>query len=264
MIQRQTSIPLISTLAIILMIGVSQASEPAWAKFEVGSHVAVHTKAGRIVRGAVDRKTNDEHLWLVAEAEGMSVGSRIRREEVLKITAGTEIVLPKLIARPTPMSYLHPATSTHQFNAGVASGSASSLVVFAQLENWNHDAQFDGLGLHFYPRDGAGALAPVGGTLSANLSTFRGDARSTRGAIENSESWTVQVTQANYTQQGGYVRLPFRKLNIESDTLQPVADLQVRFNIAGQGVLEANMENVVIQPFSPTRDLRTLRSRTRS
>jgi hypothetical protein len=264
MIQRQSLIYLSSFMAIILITELSLAAEPAWAKFEVGSHVAVHTKAGRVVRGAIDRKTTDEHLWLVAEAEGMSVGSRISREEVLKITAGTEIVLPKLIARPTPVSYLPPATSTHQFNAGSASGNASSMVVFAQLENWDHDAQFDGLGLHFYPRDEAGALAPVGGTLSASLSTFHGDARSTRGAIEISESWTVQVTQANYTQQGGYVRLPFRNLKIESDTLQPVADLQVRFNIPGHGVLEANMENVVIQPFSPTRELRALRSRTRS
>ena len=261
--------PAIALLCVLAFSPATSAAEPSWAGLDVGSHVAVKTSSGRTIRGAVDQRTDEHFLWLAAEVEGMSIASRLSREAVVEIKSSSAFSLPKLEARPTRLSLSSPAAQSKFQPANPAGavgqvGQAKSLAISDQLENWDSDPQYDGLGLYLIPRDAQGNLVAAAGTLSASLTVFPGDARSTRGTVQVAENWSTIVSENDYTQHGGYVQLPFRQMNIDNDHhLQPVAELQVRLNIAGQGVLDATLPDVVLRPYSATNELRSIRSRAR-
>lgn len=250
-------------LAIVYAVTSSafcQAADTPWASISHGSTVAVATATGRIVRGQVDRRTSSEYLWLSAEVEGMSIATRLTAADVVNIVPSKPISLPPPGASDAAND-VEPPRVTGGDKVPVARSRVRTLAIFAQLENWDDDPEPDGLRLHLVPRGATGEVIRASGSVSAGLTVYRGDWRSTRGSYREEESWSAEVRATESGPHGAVIDLPFRNIHPEGDRdLQPLGDLRVRFDVAGEGSFDAALDDVELRPFSWTRDMRTLRS----
>lgn len=245
------------SLALLFLIAIGQeckANEPPWSAFAVGTELSATLSSGRIVRGALDARTTNDRLCLTMMNDGMSVSSIVRREEInaLALTNSTAnrrgLVADKTPNTPSPLS-----TSKDQKNIK----HAHSLSVFAHVDNWNADSKVDGIRLYLIPRGARGELIPVSGSVSVQLSVYRGDARNTAGRYREEESWACELSTSDYDQTSAMLVLPFRRIQPDSDReIFVLGSLTVRLKIAGQGVLEANLNDVELRNRSYTDELR--------
>lgn len=234
----------LSVCGLLLAPVACHADNPPWSAYPTGSALAVSVPDGRIVRGVIDPRTTDEHLWLTGEVEGMRVGSRLAIADVVRVDSAKPVSLPQrrahaaparggertvpdmTIAESSPPS--QPESSQHR--------TAQSLAAIAYLENWDDDSEIDGLRLHLSPRDSRGELTPASGSLSVHLAVYRGDWRDQKGRFEQEEHWSQEISADDYGPLGAQVDLPFRRTSPETDPeVLAVGVLRVRFNIAGEG-----------------------------
>lgn len=289
----------VAVMAVCTASAWAAEGEPAAAvagpSLAVGTHVAVTIHSGRVLRGRLDARTNAQAIWLVAEAEGMTVGSRIEACDIAKIETSEPVTLPPEIMRfddwrygpsghRVPGAWGHPGlphrhtvpfVPHHSGGAAAprglqpvpaprgaergtdASRAVRSLDVFARAANWNSDPQPDGLRVYVVPRSSHGELVPATGSVSVVLAVYRGDWRSPVDRFLVEERWSQPVTAADFGPHGAVLELPYRRIKPESDRdLLPVGVLSVRLGLPGVGTFDARLDDVELRSLAFTRDLR--------
>jgi hypothetical protein len=250
-------------LALVSLVIVSQnsnADEPPWGAFPVGAEMSATLFTGRIVRGTLDSRTTNDLLCLTIDREGMSVSSIMHRDDV------SAIELVDLQAKPRlsrvgnvggPMLAANHGSRSANANSRNGSNRAQSLAVFAHVDNWNADPKSDGIRLYLSPKGANGEVLPVLGTVSVQLNVYRGDVRNVAGRLHEEESWSYELSKSDYDQHGAVITLPFRRIQPDSDKdIYTFGTLNVRLKIAGQGVLDATLDDVELRKRSITSDLR--------
>ncbi len=244
-----------------------KSSEPPWGKYPVSAPLAVTLHSGRIVKGVLDPRTTTDHLWLTIENNGMAISGLVTIDEVAKI----ELIDLKQIFVVSDLTQLSRsnripnlletrAMPSEQLETRVSGKLAQSLEIFAHLDNWNSDSRPDGIRLYVYPRSSRGELVPEVGTLSIELQVYRGDLRKTTGRLQEEETWSHEISRSDYNASGATIQLPFRKIQPDHEhQLYSLGVLKVRFKIAGQGVLEAMIDDVPLRNRSMTEALRSRR-----
>lgn len=236
--------------------------EPTWSEFPPQSVVAVTTREGRVVRGRIDPRSDDRFLWLVAEAEGIVVASRLTDAQIVRVEPSAAPTLPPRWSDTQPHDGSDsPQTLPQAVPAEVVppadSSRVKSLAVFAHLENWDDDPQPDGLRLYVVPRSDRGELVRTAGTVTARLAVYRGNWRGSRGRFGNEETWSRPIGRNDFGPHGAVVDLPFRNLQPEQDgEILPLAVLDVRLGVPGQGTFDTRLEDVELRSGAFTRDLR--------
>lgn len=229
-----------------------------WATFVAGSNVKVTLTSGRTVNGQLDSRSTSEVLWLTADFEGVSIGNQLKPADVLRIEPGFPVVLPSPIPSKVVTPTLGPATRDWSRVVPTRSLDALSLDAFARLANFDNDAQPDGLQAILVPLGAGGEVLRKAGSLSIQLSVFRGDWRNRTQRFCEEESWSKEVTLDDYTPQGLVIDLPFRRIIPESDSeLLAVGVLNIRFNIASERSVEAQVEDVPLRSRSISHEILT-------
>ena len=153
-----------------------------------------------------------------------------------------------------------PVPQIHQAATSNGNTLAQSLAVFAHIDNWNGDSKSDGLRVYLRPTDANGEVVQASGTVSVQLNVYRGDVRNTAGRFHEEESWSYELSKNDYDQTGATITLPFRRIQPDSDhEIYALGTLNVRLKIAGQGVLDATLDDVELRKCSITSDLRRRR-----
>lgn len=252
----------------------ASAAEPPWANLPHPSHLAVATRSGQVLRGTIDPRTTAEYLWLTATAEGMAISSRIPAADIVKIHPADPVKLPQRWMDSQPKAAqpeLLPPAVGRPAEAGASDKDSAqrhptevkSIRVFAQLETWNGDPKPDGLRLFVAPRSATGDLVPASGVVTARLVVYRGNWQGSLGGFRQEETWTREISAADFGAHGGIVDLPFRNFRPEFDNeLLPLGVLHVRLSVAGQGTFDSTLEDVELRSVAFTRDLE-LRSRAK-
>lgn len=232
-----------------------------WVGFPSGTSVAVTLNTGRVVQGVVDSRTTAHRLWLTASAEGMSAGSVIARHDVARVElAATFQLPPDLKASERYPQYLRDRSyADERWNPPADSfhGPIRSVQVSAQRANWDGDAQADGVRVWIAPLAANGRIAPTPGTVTVTLHAYRGHPLDASRRFEAQETWSREISLADFTERGAVLELPFRSLRPEMDAeLLPWGVVSVRFSVPGEGVFDAVTENVELRSPAVTRDLR--------
>lgn len=246
----------LSACGLALAAAASQAGETPWSTYPTGSVLAVTTATGRIVRGHLDPRTTREHLWLVANAEGMTVGSRLSVADVVQIDAADPVLLPPrepgAAEEGDRVSSIEGGRRTSARQPSIRRPPVKSLAVFAQLENWDDDPQPDGLRLYIVPRGPRGEMVPTTGALSIQLAVYRGDWRHSRGRYRDEEQWSREISADEFGPHGAVVDLPFAQVSPETDReLHSLGVLRVRMSVAGEGAFDATLHNVELRSRPP-------------
>ena len=253
----KTVLPVTSLVLLALLLAEGFARDTPWASLPAGSALAVTISTGRVIRGNLDPQTDDQHLWLTAEAEGMSISSCLAVADVLKIEPAESLALPP-----------RPQVATQNLSAVVALQPVlteeprtqlpvKSIEVFAELANWNGDAKPDGLRVWIQPRAANGEPVAATGSVSIKLAVFRGNWRGSHGSFREGENWFRELSAAEYGESGAVIDLPFENVHPEADPkLLSLGVLSVRLGVVGQGTFDARVEDVSLRSQAFTRDLR--------
>ncbi|MEZ6135000.1 MAG: hypothetical protein R3C53_08840 [Pirellulaceae bacterium] len=247
-------------LACLLLLSVNsfaRADQPAWAGMPIGSDVAVSLASGRVMRGKLDARSTQEQLWLTLEDQGIQVSSIVSAEYVALVQPASAVSSQAVDTARGP-ARAAAAVSNIAYQRGSRSGSAAtSLSAFAHIDNWDADPQADGIRLYLRPRTADGKLVQVAGFVSVELEVYRGDVRDISKHYRVEESWSYELTKSDFDQHGAMVQLPFRSIQPENDReIFELGTLHVRFKIAGQGVLDTTLNDVVLRNRSYSEELR--------
>jgi hypothetical protein len=123
----------------------------------------------------------------------------------------------------------------------------------AELANWDADAAPDGLALFVQPIDCWGRPVAAHGYVQVELVALVrrdfADAPHGRGAVkETLARWTKTLATALPTPHGYLIKLPFRAGPFSPDRLASPGRLRVRLVVPGQGVFEAERDDVMLLP----------------
>ena len=229
------------------------AQSAPWATFAAGSHLKAILTSGRTVSGQLDLRTTPEVLWLTAQSEGITIGNQLKLADVLRIEPGLTVALPSTVLTKGVTSTL--GISTHNRTSFVP---IKSLDAFARLANLDSDAQPDGLQAILVPRGAGGEALRKAGSLTIKLSVYRGDWRNRTQRFYEEETWSKEVSVDDYTQQGLVINLPFRRITPETDSeLLDVGVLNIRFNVASERSVDAQVEEVPLRSRSLSHEILT-------
>lgn len=224
-----------------------------WASLPRESWVAASTVEGRIVRGQIDARTDATNLWLTVDAAGIHISSRIGLADVVKVEPASPI---NTICRTNETSPLdNPSAGLWSNRYPITqSPTASSLAIYAYLENWDHDSAPDGLRLVITPRSPRGELVITSGTVSSHLTVYRNRGSHLSNTGRQEEQWSHPLARTDFGPRGAVLDLPFRSIRPADDTsIHQFGTLTVRLTIAGVGALDATLEDVELHPWSITR-----------
>ncbi len=251
-------------LVVVSCVAVNQdclAIEPPWSGIRVGTALSVTLSQGRTVHGTLDARTTNDHLHLALENAGMRVSSILSTSNVKNIQLEESRPQAALLQDNSSLSVV--AAHTPQILEDTKSrsvGVANSLAVFAQVDNWNGDPKSDGIRLLLRPTGANGEMIHATGSVSVQLNVYRGDWRNRAGRLHEEESWSYELSKSDYNHQGATITLPFRRIHPDTDhAIYALGTINVRLNIAGQGVLDATLDDVELRKHSMTSELRKRR-----
>jgi hypothetical protein len=221
----------------------------------------------------VDKKTDSQYLWLRRSGEQLDLVSGYRWDQVLH---------GRVADRTVDYSQLKAWASAHK-QAGrdlaeIAPGArgevrmvtaapaamsmprVKSLVVDAELAQWDKDAQTDGLRIFVYPLDAQGQIVPVDGHIELTLAVEREYTRVVPSYVRGPEfvegdRRTFPVRREQFSAGPAIYELPLALWHPDFEpTLAQQALLHARLSVPGQGVFEASDAQVCLRQFSRFRD----------
>lgn len=260
-------------LAAKSMAGESDAVESGAVERLPEESVTVVLLDGRTVSGAVDLKTDAQYLWLRRTAEQLDLvsgypwngvleghlrdrtldHSELRAWASLQRQAGRTFaeIAPGL---PSDLRLISAASLPVPVSA------VKTLVVDAELAQWDKDTQTDGLRVFVYPLDAEGNLVPVDGHVELTLVAEREYARAAPGIVKvpdfvEGDRLTFPVRRAHFTAGPAVYQLPFDRWHPDWElTVAHQALLHARLSVPGRGVFEASDAQVCLRQFSRFRD----------
>jgi hypothetical protein len=236
--------------------------------------VAVAAHDGRVLRGAVDSRTDDARLWIRRDEGGVSLATSMAWDDVVAAEVDGGAVEPSALkeqsvdlataavplseqpARALPTVALTPtATRAPRIH--------SLVVVDVCLANLDHDVEPDGLTLTVAALDEFNRPTPIRGNLAVRLFGQRQSNRRSDVVFGELDRWTESVTPAQFVDGVATFELRFRRTAPEWQLdLLPDATIEVRLGAYGEGNFAASAP-VVLRPFNPLRDWHQLYEGTR-
>ncbi len=278
------SIGLLCGLSVLMTeLGIRAVSRPAVAQEQdsaAEAPVTVRLASGRTFTAQVDARSDAMHLWLRWQRGSAVVRRPVRWDRVVQVQVdgrdlsgeefrrsveadrpdqpvpAAETTGPKKIVIRGPARPAGSASATSTASRAVRqTPRVRSLAIEAGVANWDADVEVDGLMVRVYPLDAQGAVVPVRGSFSADLTGQWQDTVRRRHPFANMGRWTHQVRQADFGIDGAVYRLPFQGVHPEFDLgVAPQGMVHVRLNVPGQGAFEATESMIRIRPYSATRD----------
>ncbi len=248
--------------------------------------ITVHLASGRTFTARVDPRTDAAQLWLRWEHGSAVLQRPIRWDRVVRAeVAGEEISGPQLrqivqtirrdasppdeTAATRKRLELAPSVTPIQpapIRPNSPTGDAApewrrvpppirSVAIEAWVANWDGDVEVDGLIVHVYPLDAAGATVPVRGVLEVDLQGQRHGALKRRQSFIGLGRWVRSVRPEDFGPSGVIYRLPFQSVHPEFDlAADPYGAVHVRLSVPGHGTFDATQSMVRIRPYSAIRD----------
>jgi len=248
--------------------------------------IRVWVESGRDFSGHVDRRTDDDCLWLRQSATTIEVirpikweritgadrdGERLSMTELKQLAAELKSPSPieasrsrhiegnKIVMRGNPDTSTE--TNDHQSTAShPATGPLRSVDFDVQIANWDGDVEPDGLLVRVYPLDANGAVTPVEGTLSAELIAPRrrdfSQVPHGRGtSVDRIGRWSRSIRHKDLGASGIVLKLPFQAVHPEFDNdVWSHGFVHLRLVVPGRGVFEDSLDGVRVREFAPLRD----------
>lgn len=236
--------------------------------------LTVHLADGRVVTGSVDAKTDAEYLWLRRSAEQFDLVSGYRWELVLEgrteertldhaqLQAWT--ASRKLPGRKFAEIAAKPGGEIQMVSATVPAAPplppVKTLVVDAELAQWDKDAQTDGLRIMVCPLDAYGNIVPVEGHIEFTLVVQRERVRPGKGyagepRFVEGDRLTFPVRREHFSAGPAFYELPFDRWHPDYQvTLANQGLLHARLSVPGQGVFEASDAQMCLRELSRFRE----------
>ncbi len=221
----------------------------------------VEVASGRRFSGVIDPRTSAQELVLRTEYEFASVTRPIEWSRVVRVTVGDDrygggdfraIASRFAIPSREPPAPL-PGDPFETLEDEAPTPVPRSLWADARVANLDRDAEDDGLVVQIVPLDEFGRVAPASGTLRVDLIAKTGVRRpstavSSRGPDVQRpvvESWTRQVSAAEFSHNGAFVRLLYAGENpADNPHLHNLGAARVTFTVAGVNQLEAIIDPI--------------------
>jgi hypothetical protein len=243
---------------------------------ETTQTVAAISADGRILRGVLDARSDDDHLWLRTEEGAAVLTTSLAWLDVVEATLNGEAVNPADLRRraaarasrgpmlsallqaspPVILSHATPRRPRRVYVRNIE-------IVDACLVNLDRDVEPDGLTVSIAAIGDDGTPLAVRGSLQARLFGERRPADSSIDVFEQLHDWTQPVAATDFVDGVATYELRFRKTAPEWEfDLLPDAVLDVRLGAFGHGNYAASSP-VLVRAFNPLRDNLQLRGRTR-
>lgn len=226
---------------------------------------------GRSVKGVIDIRTDAHHLWLRRTLDGFDLASGFAWTEVLagriedrELDANQLQRWAEENKKPgRPFSQVARAQSSN-LPSGVQPSAKrarpKTLVIQAQLAQWDKDAQSDGLRIAVSPLDAHGQLVPVDGhvefTLVVEHERIDGGQRFIKGPVfPEGERFSFVVSRQDFADGAAFYELAFSKIHPDFDpNIASQALVHARLSVPTVGVFEASDAQVCLRELSCFRD----------
>jgi hypothetical protein len=243
---------------------------------ETTQTVAAVSADGRVLRGILDARSDDDRLWLRTEEGAAVLTTSLAWRDVVEVTLNGKAVNPANLRRraaarasrgPMLSALLQarpPATLSHATPRPPRRVRVRNLeIVDACLVNLDRDVEPDGLTVSIAAIGDDGTPLSVRGSLQARLFGERRPADASIDVFEHLDDWTQPVAVTDFIEGVATYELRFRKTAPEWEfDLLPDAVLEVRLGAFGHGNYAASAP-VLVRAFNPLRDNLQLRGRTR-
>lgn len=224
---------------------------------------------GRWVSGEVDSQTDETYLCLRSPARSFRLISAIPWQEVAEANIGDrrlstakfreqiktlqsvapDGLLPATL--PSPAATVLPGPPSWRPDVG---SRVVSLAVEAWVDNWDQDAEADGIALRVLPRNAFGDIVPAAGQLLVTATGRNQLVPHDAQAFPEFGRWSVHLEQRAFLDQPAIVQLPFQATQSDVDfTLQRHALVTATLFVPGQGRYEAQTV-LYLRTFNPVRD----------
>ena len=254
-----------------LVIAVVSVTIALNERCTAGDSVTAILRDGRNAKGVIDIRTDADHLWLRRTLNGFDLVSGFAWAEVLagridehELDASQfqrRAVENKQAGRP--FSQVASASSSNLPSASQPSAKrakAKTLVIQAQLAQWDKDAQSDGLRIAVSPLDAQGQLVPVDGhiefTLVVEHERIDGGQRFVKGPVfPEGERFSYMVRRQDFAGGAAFYDLAFSKIHPDFDpNIASQALVHARLSVPTVGVFEASDVQVCLRELSRFRD----------
>lgn len=239
--------------------------------------VSVSLASGRTLRGAIDPRSDDAHLWLVRGDAQASITRPIAWSSIesaehdkLPLTMAELQTIARDVAAKRRVEAVADvnlpawrgvfASAPPAPTSAIEHDQVRSLAINAYHANWDNDIESDGLVIEVLPLDRYGQVVPVTGSLEVELIApevrrFH-DAPHGRGlTLERIGNWTATVHNEDFVPSGARIELPFQAVHPEFDTkILPHGLVHARLVVPGQGTFDTSDEFIRLRPWSPLRD----------
>lgn len=262
----------------------------------LSQELSVQLVDGRILRGVVDRRSDDHHLRLTLLEPGLTITSHFPWSQVVGASVGKLVLDAEELraafakspngagAKPTdgnaapdetaaPAATLPPPEPCPDCQVGGPPllpdpRVVRSLRIEVHLANWDDDVEPDGLRVVASPVDWHGHVVPVRGQVDFRLLGQRVQQGGRRVSRQRSfgplENWSRRMLPVDFGPAGVAFELPFRGFHPDRDfQFAPDAVLTARLAVPGNGVFNASAEFVWLRPANRLRDSLQLRTGNR-
>jgi hypothetical protein len=249
--------------------------------------IVVSAASGRHFRGQVDPRTNDLTLWLRSGKPRAFVQRPINWNRVVSVNVAGKrhtanefrqlartMILPQFdlgsdnapaasqrIPSVDGILEAENATKLATFNATdhprAEPPRVVSLHIDTDVANWDSDVEVDGLVVHVYPLDSAGATIPALGTFEVDLIGQAASNGVSGSPFPVLGHWSCVIRPEEMGPNGVVLRFPFQRSSPEFNQKWSVASVgmvHARLSVAGNGVFDDTASFTRIRHYSPVRD----------
>jgi hypothetical protein len=231
------------------------------------NELLIQTANGRLLKGAMDIRTDGESLWIRRTEGNIILTSSVKWSEIESAElAGQSISVTELAERSDKLATAAPATFLSEFERPVAQStpmtlaryhreiSITNIEIEATLVNLDRTVESDGLLVAIAALDQFRNAHAVRGSLSARLVVERLDFHTGEVSFEEFGRWTKSVSERDFHEGIAEFPFRFRRYSPEFDwELCTAALLNVRLSVHGQGNFEASIP-IAIHEYNPIRD----------
>lgn len=237
--------------------------------------ISVRLASGRVFTASVDRKTNQDTLWLRFDGFTTTLLRPVLWNAVRQANVGGEIFTgPELRERAAALATARPARNPSpireperdDFDVQTAQvpPRLRSLQLDASPANWDADVEDDGILLRVYPLDEFGQVMPIDGTLAVDLIGDQAGSTARGQNVMDLGRWTRRLEPAAVGPNGAVFRLEYQAIHPEFFTqTSPYALVHARLSAPGHGSFEATTGVLRLRPYNGMRDRRQQDAGTR-
>lgn len=268
----------------VVLCGLLNLPSPVQAAADT---IVVSTASGRLFRGYVDPRTSELTLWLRSGKPQAFVQRPIDWNRVVSVNvAGKDhsadefrkfvrtMIEPQVdlsvdnsqvVPQPGPAVHgiidVENATKLATFyeidDLPAEPPRVVSLHIDTYVANWDSDVEVDGLVVHVYPLDSAGATIPAFGTFEVDLIGLAASNGVSGNPFPVLGHWSRVIRPEEMGPNGVVLRFPFQHSSPEFNQKWSVASfgmVHARLSVAGNGVFDDTAAFTRIRPYSPVRD----------